>query len=184
MELVRCRVRMHLKNGSATLEGVRRSLRMRHNSTWLSVLILALSTGLQARATRPQSNATGPREEEVVREIVDLERQSKDAAIHRDATFSERTLADDYVAISPLGQVIGKAETVAARKTAQLRYDSIDVTEMVVRLYGNTAVVTARADVRGKELGEEFSGPYRFTRVWVRRNGRWQTVSYQATVTR
>lgn len=156
---------------------------MKHNSTVLFTVLLLCSL-LQARATRPQSNATGPRDEEVVREIVDLERQAKEAAIHRDANFSERTLAEDYVAISPLGQVIGKAETIAARKTAQLRYDSIDVTDMVVRLYGNTAVVTARADVKGKELGEEFSGPYRFTRVWVRRSGHWLTVSYQATVTR
>jgi hypothetical protein len=157
---------------------------MKHNSAALLFVMLAVASASQAKATRPQTNATGPREEEVVREIVDLERQAKDAAIHRDAAFSERTLAEDYVAISPLGQVIGKTETVAARKTAQLRYDSIEVTEMVVRLYGNTAVVTARADVKGKELGEEFSGPYRFTRVWVRRNGHWQTVSYQATVTR
>ena len=160
---------------------------MKHNSALLLLvllLLLALSSSMQARTTRPQANATGPREEEVVREIVDLERQAKEAAIHRDASFSERTLADDYVAISPLGQVIGKAETVAARKTAQLRYDSIEISEMVVRLYGNTAVVTARADVKGKELGEEFSGPYRFTRVWVRRSGHWLTVSYQATVTR
>lgn len=156
---------------------------MKRNSIVLFA-VLAFSSGLHARATHPQSNATGPRDEEVVREIVDLERQSKEAAIHRDASFSERTLADDYVAISPLGQVIGKAETVAARRTAQLRYDSIEVSDMVVRLYGNTAVVTARADVRGRELGEEFSGPYRFTRVWVRRSGRWLTVSYQATVTR
>jgi ketosteroid isomerase-like protein len=157
---------------------------MKHNSAVLLVLLLALSSVLQAKATRPQTSATGPRDEETVREIVDLERQAKEAAIHRDASFSERTLAEDYVAISPLGQVIGKAETVAARKTAQLQYDSIEVTEMVVRLYGNTAVVTARADVKGKELGEEFSGPYRFTRVWVRRSGHWLTVSYQATVTR
>lgn len=157
---------------------------MKRNSAVLFVVLAALSSGLQAKVTHPQSNATGPRDEEIVREIMDLERQSKEAAIHRDATFSERTLAEDYVAISPLGQVIGKAETVAARKTAQLRYDSIEVSDMVVRLYGNTAVVTARADVRGRELGEEFSGPYRFTRVWVRRNGHWQTVSYQATVTR
>ena len=157
---------------------------MKRNSAAVFVVTLALASALPAKTTRPQTNATGPREEEVVREIVDLERQAKDAAIHRDAAFSERTLAEDYVAISPLGQVIGKTETVAARKTAQLRYDSIEVTEMVVRLYGNTAVVTARADVKGRELGEEFSGPYRFTRVWVRRNGHWQTVSYQATVTR
>ena len=157
---------------------------MKHNGVALLVVTAILSSTLHARATRPQANASGPRDQETVREIVDLERQAKEAAIHRDAGFSERTLADDYVAISPLGQVIGKAETIAARKTAQLRYESIEVTEMVVRLYGNTAVVTARADVRGKELGEEFSGPYRFTRVWVRRSGRWQTVSYQATVTR
>ena len=157
---------------------------MQHNSFQLLVMALAICFALPARATRPQSNASGPRDEETLREIIDLERQAKDAAIHRDAGFSERTLADDYVAISPLGQVINKADTIAARKTAQLRYDSIEITEMVVRLYGNTAVVTARADVRGKELGEDFSGPYRFTRVWVRRNGHWLTVSYQATVTR
>lgn len=157
---------------------------MQQNSLSLLVVALALSLAAPARATRPQSNTGVPRDEEVIREIMDLERQAKDAAIHRDAAFSERTLADDYVAISPLGQVISKADTIAARRTAQLRYDSIDVTEMVVRLYGNTAVVTARADVKGKELGEEFSGPYRFTRVWVRRNGHWLTVSYQATVTR
>jgi ketosteroid isomerase-like protein len=159
---------------------------MQHNRRLLLVLTLALSfiVPAHARATRPQSNATGPRDEELVREIVDLERQAKEAALNRDAAFSEKTLADDYVAISPLGQVINKADTIAARKTAQLRYDSIEVTEMVVRLYGSTAVVTARADVKGRELGEEFSGPYRFTRIWVRRSGRWMTVSYQATVTR
>ena len=157
---------------------------MQQNSLSLLVVALALSLATPARATRPQSSTAGLREEEVIREIMDLEKQAKDAAIHRDAGFSERTLADDYVAISPLGHVDSKADTIAARKTAQLRYDSIDVTEMVVRLYGNTAVVTARADVKGKELGEEFSGPYRFTRVWVRRNGHWLTVSYQATVTR
>lgn len=155
---------------------------MQHNSVSLLVLALAVSFVVPARASRQQG--AGGRDEDTIREIVDLERQAKEAAIHRDAVFSERTLAEDYVAITPLGQIVSKADTISARKSAQLRYESIDVTEMVVRLYGNTAVVTARADVKGKELGEEFSGPYRFTRVWVRRNGHWLTVSYQATVTR
>jgi len=118
-----------------------------------------------------------------MREIIDMERQAKEASLHRDADFSQRTLADDYVAITPLGTVTTKQDTLSARKSGQLRYESIDITDMVVRLYGDTAVVTARADVRGRQLGEDFSGPYRYTRVWVRRNGRWQTVSYQATVT-
>jgi hypothetical protein len=122
-------------------------------------------------------------DQEIIRQIVDMERQAKEASLRRDSEFSLRTLADDYVAITPLGTVTTKQETVSARRSGQLRYESMNITDMVVRLYGDTAVVTARADVKGHQLGEDFSGPYRYTRVWVRRNGRWQTVSYQATVT-
>ena len=118
-----------------------------------------------------------------IREVVDMERQAREASLQRDPDFSQRTLAEDYVAITPLGQVTTKQDTVSSRKSRQLRYDSIDVSDMVVRLYGDTAVVTARADVKGHQLGEDFSGPYRYTRVWVRRSGHWQAVSYQATVT-
>jgi hypothetical protein len=124
-----------------------------------------------------------PADQTTIREIVDMERQAREASLHRDPEFSQRTLADDYVAITPLGQVTTKQDTVSARKSGQLRYDTINVSDMVVRLYGDTAVVTARADVKGHQLGEDFSGPYRYTRVWVRRSGHWQAVSYQATVT-
>src|ERR1700690_1810265 len=124
-----------------------------------------------------------PADQTTIREIVDMERQAREASLQRDPDFSQRTLAEDYVAITPLGQVTTKQDTVSARKSGQLRYEAIDVSDMVVRVYGDTAVVTARADVRGHQLGEDFSGPYRYTRVWVRRNGHWQTVSYQATVT-
>ncbi len=122
-------------------------------------------------------------DQETIRQIVDMERQSKEASLRRDSEFSVRTLAEDYVAITPLGQITTKADTISARRSGQLRYEAMNVTDMVVRVYGDTAVVTARADVKGHQLGEDFSGPYRYTRVWVRRNGQWQTVSYQATVT-
>jgi len=144
--------------------------------------IPAFSGSAQHVAIHPRT-APGSSDEETIREIVDMERQAREASIRRDADFSARTLADDYVAITPLGQVTTKQDTVSARKSGQLRYDTINVTDMVVRVYGDTAVVTARADVKGHQLGEDFSGPYRYTRVWVRRTGHWQAVSYQATVT-
>lgn len=122
-------------------------------------------------------------DQDVIRQIVELERQAKEASLHRDADFSQRTLAEDYVGITPLGQVTTKQDVLRARKSGQLRYETIDVTEMVVRVYGDTAVVTARADVKGHQLGEDFSGPYRYTRVWVQRGGQWDIVSYQQTVT-
>ena len=138
--------------------------------------------GGQHVAVHPRSSIDSA-DQSTVKEIVEMERQAKEASLHRDPDFSQRTLAEDYVAITPLGQVTTKQDTVSARKSGQLRYEAIDVSDMVVRVYGDTAVVTARADVKGHQLGEDFSGPYRYTRVWVRRTGHWQAVSYQATVT-
>jgi len=165
---------------------------MKHNRLSLLMLIVVLCLAARARAddTRTQAsvplqaNSGASHDQDSIRQILELERQAKDASVHRDAAFAERMLTDDYVAITPLGHVITKADTIAARRSGQLRYDSIDISDMVVRVYGNTAVVTARAEVRGKDLGEEFNGPYRYTRVWIRRSGHWQTVSYQATITR
>jgi ketosteroid isomerase-like protein len=152
-----------------------------------AVLLWCLVMALPAFSAQPA--ALHPRttidadDQATIREIVDMERQAREASLHRDADFSQRTLAEDYVAITPLGQVTTKQDTLSARKSGQLRYDTINVSDMVVRVYGDTAVVTARADVKGHQLGEDFSGPYRYTRVWVRRTRHWQAVSYQATVT-
>jgi len=148
----------------------------------LSLLVALPAFSAQHVAVHPRS-AFDSAEEATIREIVEMERQAREASIRRDADFSQRTLAEDYVAITPLGQVTTKQDTVSARKSGQLRYDTINVSDMVVRVYGDTAVVTARADVKGHQLGEDFSGPYRYTRIWVRRTGHWQAVSYQATVT-
>lgn len=148
----------------------------------LSLVVTLPAFSAQHVAVRPRPSIDAA-DQATIREIVDMERQSREASIHRDAEFSKRTLAEDYVAITPLGQVTTKQDTVSARKSGQLRYETIDVSDMVIRIYGDTAVVTARADVKGHQLGEDFSGPYRYTRVWVRRTGHWQAVSYQATVT-
>jgi ketosteroid isomerase-like protein len=151
------------------------------------LLCFALTTmpGLSAQHGAPRSKpvSVDVGDQDAIREVIDIEHQAREATLRRDAEFPLRMLADDYVAISPLGQVTTKKEAISARRSGQLRYDNIDVTDMVVRLYGDTAIVTARADVKGHQLGEDFSGPYRYTRVWVRRSGRWQAVSYQATVT-
>ncbi len=159
---------------------------MIHRSALLLCVVLATMPAFSAQRMGAHSKpvaAVDSVEQGTIREIVEIERQTKEATLRRDADFPQRMLADDYVAISPLGQVTTKKEAISARRSGQLRYENIDVSDMVVRLYGDTAIVTARADVKGHQLGEDFSGPYRYTRVWVRRSGRWQAVSYQATVT-
>lgn len=155
------------------------------NKYWVFLFCLLLSLpaiAAQRVSARPKP-AMDTGDQESIREIIEMEHQAREASLRRDVDFSQRTLAEDYVAITPLGQVTTKQDTVSARKSGQLKYDTINVTDMVVRVYGDTAVVTARADVKGHQLGEDFSGPYRYTRVWVRRTGHWLAVSYQATVT-
>ncbi|HEX4484863.1 MAG TPA: nuclear transport factor 2 family protein [Terriglobales bacterium] len=144
----------------------------------LALLLLFPLLGFQQAAPK-----ISPREEVVIREVLELEHHTKDAMVHGDAIFAEHSLADDYVAIGPLGTVTTKTEAVAARKNSQLHYESVDFSEVAVRVYGEMAIVTARAEVKGTDLGQDFSGPYRFTRVWVKHNGEWKTVSYQATAT-
>ena len=146
----------------------------------MAIPLLMFSVLLQGAS---KSDMHSEQADDAIRSVLQLEEESKQAAIRRDVAFAEKTLADNYVAIGPLGTVTSKEETVSARKNSQVRYESIELSEMVVRVFGNTAVVTGRADVKGKNLGEDFSGPYRFTRVWIKRTGQWQTVSYQATVT-
>lgn len=154
-----------------------------------SVFLLSCLLGIvpafsaQRASVRPRNSMVDQGEQSTIREIIDMEHQAREASLRRDPQFPQQALADDYVAITPLGTVTTKKDAISARKSGQLRYDNIDVSDMVVRLYGDTAIVTARADVKGHQLGEDFSGPYRYTRVWVRRAGHWQAVSYQATVT-
>ena len=150
---------------------------------FLLALLVALPALSAQRSTVRPRTLFDSGDQGTIREIIEMERQAKEASLRRDADFSQKTLADDYVAITPLGQVTTKQDTVSARKSGQLRYETINVTDMVIRVYGDTAVVTARAEVKGHQLGEDFSGPYRYTRVWVRHTGHWQAVSYQATVT-
>jgi hypothetical protein len=144
----------------------------------LIVMSCAIWSGASER-TQQKS----PREEQMIREVLDLERHAKEASIHNDTKFTEQALADNYIAIGPLGTVVTKSDMVDVRRRSKLHYEFIELSEMVVRIYGETAVVTAKAEVKGSDFGEEFSGPYRYTRVWVKEKGAWHAVAYQATVT-
>jgi hypothetical protein len=149
---------------------------------FLVALIVGLSCSLWLSASE-RTQMKNPREEQMIREVLELERHVKEASIHNDTKFTEQALAENYIAIGPLGTVVTKSDMVDVRRRSKLHYEFIDVTEMVVRIYGETAVVTAKAEVKGSDFGEDFSGPYRYTRVWVKQNGTWRAVAYQATVT-
>jgi hypothetical protein len=130
---------------------------MKHYRRNASLLLLSLSALLPISAAGLQTETTTPRRIQNSRSLI-LSGRARGDSQTRPRVLGTYP-SDDYVAITPLGQVINKSDTINARRSGQLRYDSIDVTEMVVRLYGNTAVVTARAEVRGGTLVKNLMAP-------------------------
>jgi len=70
---------------------------------------------------------------------------------------------------------------VNAFKTGRTKLTSNELSDMKVRVYGNTAVITGKADVKGTLGGKDTNGQIMFTRVYVKKNGTWQSVALQQT---
>ena len=91
-------------------------------------------------------------------------------------------LADDYIAITANGTLQSKEQTLANLKSGIVRFASIDFSDRKVRFYGQTALVTSRAEVSGTTSEGDVSGSYRYTRVYVKdERGRWKIVSFEAS---
>ena len=67
------------------------------------------------------------------------------------------------------GQMSDKSQMVNAFKTGQSKLTSDDLSDLKVRVYGNTAVITGKADVKGTLAGNDATGQIMFTRVYVKK---------------
>ena len=141
-------------------------------------LILAISTlsGMAQKATKAKAGG-GSAEDQ----LESLEKERAQAVIKGDTAALDKMTADDYVLTDVNGKVRTKAETMDAIKSGVIKVTSNDVDDLKVHVYGNTAVVTGRSDAKGTIDGKEIGGPVRFTRVYVKRNGTWQSVAFQQT---
>ena len=99
------------------------------------------------------------------------------AQITADTIALRRIYADDFLGIGPTGVVRHKPEVIADFTSHALTYQSITTAEVQVRVYGNTAVETGRSTMVGQDKGKAVPRDNRFTRVWVRKNGKWQLVA-------
>jgi len=115
------------------------------------------------------------------KEIEALEQQWREAVISNNVTAMDQLLADDYIGISANGTVETKAQALAQRKAGTVRIKSLDLNDLKVRVYGDTAVVTSRAALEGTNGQSDISGNYRYTRVYNKRLGQWKIVSFEAS---
>jgi len=110
-----------------------------------------------------------------------LETDRAAAVVKGDVATLEQQTSDDYTLINMNGQMSGKAQMVTAFKTGQTKLTSDELSDMKVRVYGSTAVITGKADVKGTLGGKDATGQIMFTRVYVKKGGQWQSVAFQQT---
>jgi ketosteroid isomerase-like protein len=85
-------------------------------------------------------------------------------------------MADDWTIVGSDGSVGDKATFLALVRSGALSHDVMESEDLRVRVYGNTAVVTARGVSGGKYQGQEFREVERSSCVFVRQEGRWRCV--------
>jgi ketosteroid isomerase-like protein len=121
------------------------------------------------------------REDRLHREVENLESQWLKALIQNDIATVNRLLADDYLGIDPNGTLETKADALAQQRSGTMKITSIEPDNVKVRVYGDTAVVTSRVDVVGRDGDRDVSGKYHYTHVYSRRSGEWKIVSFEAS---
>ena len=145
-----------------------------------SVFIVLTVTGLAAVA--PLSAMPRAEKHEVRHQIERLEDAWKTAVLHGNLTAMDGLLADDYMAITPSGILQSKEQALAGLRSGAMRFSSLELSDRKIRLYGTTALVTSRAEVKGSGPEGDMSGSYRYTRVYVRDpRGVWRIVSFEAS---
>ena len=108
-----------------------------------------------------------------------LEEEWSDAIVSNDAQAIGRFVSDDWIVIGPDGSVTDRARFLGVIESGELTHEAMDSEEWRVRVYGETAVVTARVRSAGAFKGLAFSTRERSTSVYAKRDGRWLCVLTQ-----
>jgi hypothetical protein len=144
----------------------------------LAVIAIVITTLSAFGESNPAISEEDPSTEHSVMQI---EQELVDALLAGNGATFERYLAENCIFTDPDGMVSDKVKTVANIKSGDLKFQSSKVEDMKVKTYSNTAVATYRSTDRASYKGKEFSGRFRWTDVFIRRNGRWQIVAAQGT---
>jgi len=98
-----------------------------------------------------------------------------------DVATLNRIYADDYSLITAEGDVRTRQDQLGELSSGKLHFAPLVPTERKVRMFGNVALVVSRDPAGIVRNGQQIGGDLRMVRVYVRRDGRWQLVSAQAT---
>jgi len=149
---------------------------MKNRTTTLALVVctaLCLSSSAIAQGKKSAGGAEGQ-----IKALLD---QSRQAALKGDSSYLEKNAAEDYTRVGPDGKRVSKSEWVSSIKSGDVKFESIETSDVNVRVYGNAAVATYAADVKGTSKGQDVGGHIQITRVFVKQGGKWQEEAFHST---
>jgi len=99
-----------------------------------------------------------------------------------DAATMDRILADDFVLVIGSGKTFTKADLLESARKKEVQYEHQEDTEQTVRMWGDTAVVTAKLWLKGTQDGKPFDRTLWFSDTYVRTPNGWRYVFGQASL--
>jgi ketosteroid isomerase-like protein len=139
--------------------------------------LLAIAAGASALSCADRANAPASNDERVV---ASLDIQYQEAVKKSDVATMGRILADDFVLVTGRGRTQTKEDLLKESASGEITYEHQEDTDRTVRLWGDSAVVTALLWAKGVQKGKSFEYKLWFSDVYVRTPAGWRYVFGQA----
>jgi hypothetical protein len=118
-----------------------------------------------------------------VAEFEALEQKMSDSLLKGDAAGFEKQVAEDWKIVLGDARIMTLAQVKEGIATGKLKFQSVKLSEVEVRTYGDTAIVIGVNETIGWWEGNNFEGRDRFTDVFVKKDGAWKCVaSHSSTI--
>ena len=111
-----------------------------------------------------------------------LDTEYQKAVQENDAKTMGRILSDDFILVEGDGKRSSKADLLADATSGKSHYEHQEDTDRTVRMWGDTAVVTAKLWAKGIEDGAQVDYVMWFSDTYVRTAGGWRYVFGQASL--
>lgn len=143
---------------------------MRANIIWIAFVCALLPSPARAQSETAESLAQENK-------LVVLERLWNDAQVHRDSRALEALIADRFINTEYDGEVSDREKFLADIKDPEFKPSALNIHDVKVNLYRDTAVVTGIYQTKGSYSGRPYEHTGRFTDTWIFENGRWLCVA-------
>ena len=114
--------------------------------------------------------------------VAALDTQYQAAVKIHDVATMDRLLADDFILVTGRGRVFTKADLLDEARDTSEHFEHQEDTLQTVRVWGNTAVITALLWEKGTRRGTPFDYRLWFSDTYVRTPSGWRYVFGQASL--